>query len=169
LPPTENFASRDILSEDCAEPGPNLRTGRKYIPTAKTKLKRNQLAQYIRMRKLTPQSMRATRDRRLCDYLAAPGSLRTNSIAKAKMPMVKKPNGRGWPLKYDRQLIELARATNSLEFLAGQIKRSPAAVLRRARRLGISIDDSELSDKSKPSDRLRAAHFCVCSNPQDEG
>jgi hypothetical protein len=83
--------------------------------------------------------------------------------------MVKKPNRRGWPLKYDRQLIELARATNSLEFLAGQIKRSPAAVLRRARRLGISIDDSELSDKSKPSDRLRAAHFCVCSNPQDEG
>jgi threonine aldolase len=70
--------------------------------------------------------------------------------------MAKKPNGHGWPLEYDRQLIELARATNSLEVLAAQIKRSPAAVLKRARRLGISIN-SQTSGKSEPSDRLKAA------------
>jgi hypothetical protein len=53
-------------------------------------------------------------------------------------------------------LIELARATNSVEILAAQIKRSPAAVLKRARRLGIFIN-SQTSGKSGPSDRLKAA------------
>jgi len=98
----------------------------------------------------------ARRDRRL-RLSSGAGFIAHKFNCESEDAMLKKPNGRWWPLKYDRQLIELARATNSLEFLAGQIKRSPAAVLRRARRLGISIDDSELSDKSKPSDRRRTA------------
>jgi hypothetical protein len=90
-------------------------------------------------------------------FVAGSPSLRDKLLnCESVDAMAKKPNGRGWPLEYDRQLIELARATNSLEVLAAQIKRSPAAVLKRARRLGISIN-SQTSGKSKPSDRLKAA------------
>ena len=70
--------------------------------------------------------------------------------------MAKRSNGRGWPLRYDRQLTELAKVTNSLEVLVAALKRSPTAILKRARRLGISVEPNT-SVRSKPSERLRAS------------
>jgi hypothetical protein len=49
-------------------------------------------------------------------FVASSPSLRDKSLnCESVDAMAKKPNGRGWPLEYDRRLIELARATNSLE------------------------------------------------------
>jgi hypothetical protein len=44
-------------------------------------------------------------------------------------------------MKSDRELIELAE-TNTLEAIAEQLKRPPRAILRKAKRLGISIKRS---------------------------
>ena len=43
-----------------------------------------------------------------------------------------------WSMRGDRELIELAKS-QSLEAIAGKINRRPAAVLKRATRLGLSI------------------------------
>jgi hypothetical protein len=43
-----------------------------------------------------------------------------------------------WSMKNDRELIELAKS-QSLEAIAEKINRSPAFILKRAARLGLSI------------------------------
>ena len=43
-----------------------------------------------------------------------------------------------WSMKSDRELIELAKS-HSLEAIADKINRSPAFILKRAARLGLSI------------------------------
>jgi hypothetical protein len=43
-----------------------------------------------------------------------------------------------WSMKNDRELIELAKS-QSLEAIAEKIRRSPANVLEKAARLGLSI------------------------------
>jgi hypothetical protein len=43
-----------------------------------------------------------------------------------------------WSMKSDRELIQLAKS-KTLEAIADQIKRSPAFILKRAARLGLSI------------------------------
>jgi hypothetical protein len=45
---------------------------------------------------------------------------------------------RGWSMKSDRELIQLAKS-QTLEAIADQIQRSPAFILKRAARLGLSI------------------------------
>jgi hypothetical protein len=45
---------------------------------------------------------------------------------------------RRWSMKNDRELIELAKS-QSLEAIAEKIRRSPANVLEKAARLGLSI------------------------------
>ncbi len=43
-----------------------------------------------------------------------------------------------WSMKSDRELIQLAKS-QSLEAIAEKIQRSPAFILKRAARLGLSI------------------------------
>jgi hypothetical protein len=53
------------------------------------------------------------------------------------MPL--KPSIREWSaMKSDRELIELAR-TKTLHAIAEQLNRPPAAILKKAKRLGLSI------------------------------
>jgi hypothetical protein len=53
------------------------------------------------------------------------------------MPL--KPSDRGWnSMKSERELMELAK-TKTLEALVEQLNRSPAAILRKVARLGLSI------------------------------
>jgi hypothetical protein len=44
----------------------------------------------------------------------------------------------GWSMRSDRELIEIAKS-QTLEAIADQIQRSPAFILKRAARLGLSI------------------------------
>jgi predicted transcriptional regulator len=43
-----------------------------------------------------------------------------------------------WSMKHDRELILLAK-TNRLDAIADHLQRSPAYILKRAARLGLSI------------------------------
>jgi hypothetical protein len=43
-----------------------------------------------------------------------------------------------WSMKSDRELIQLAKS-RTLEAIADQLRRSPAYILKRAARLGLSI------------------------------
>lgn len=43
-----------------------------------------------------------------------------------------------WSMRHDRELIALAKSRN-LEAIAGQLQRSPAFIIKRAARLGLSI------------------------------
>jgi hypothetical protein len=52
--------------------------------------------------------------------------------------MILKPNAYTWSMKSDRELIRLAK-TRTLQVIADQLQRSPAYILRRAARLGLSI------------------------------
>jgi hypothetical protein len=53
--------------------------------------------------------------------------------------MPPEPSDRAWnSMKSDRELIELAK-THTLRTLAEQLQRPPAAILRKATRLGLSI------------------------------
>jgi hypothetical protein len=52
--------------------------------------------------------------------------------------MILKPNAHGWSMKSDRELIHLAK-TRTLQAIADQFQRSPAYILKRAARLGLSI------------------------------
>jgi hypothetical protein len=45
---------------------------------------------------------------------------------------------RMWSMKADRELIALSK-TKSLQGLADQFERSPASILKKAKRLGLSI------------------------------
>ena len=44
----------------------------------------------------------------------------------------------GWSMKSDRELIQLAKS-RTLDELALEVQRSPAFILKRAARLGLSI------------------------------
>jgi hypothetical protein len=52
--------------------------------------------------------------------------------------MNRKPNGRGWSLAHDRELIALAK-TKRLNAIAAHFRREPERILKTAARLGISI------------------------------
>jgi hypothetical protein len=52
--------------------------------------------------------------------------------------MAKKSTHAGWTLKYDRELIVLAK-THSLKAIAEKFDRPMATIVRRAARLGLSI------------------------------
>jgi hypothetical protein len=52
--------------------------------------------------------------------------------------MILKPNAHTWSMKSDRELIQLAK-TQTLQAIADQLQRSPAYILKRAARLGLSI------------------------------
>jgi transposase len=54
------------------------------------------------------------------------------------MPTPKNPTRAGWSLKYDRELIVLAK-THSLKAIAEKFDRPMATIVRRAARLGLSI------------------------------
>jgi hypothetical protein len=53
--------------------------------------------------------------------------------------MTRKRNARSWSMKSDRELIHLAK-TRTLHAIADHLQRSPAYVLKRAARLGLSIE-----------------------------
>jgi hypothetical protein len=44
----------------------------------------------------------------------------------------------GWSMRNDRELIQLAKA-RTVEAVADQLQRSPAHILKKAARLGLSI------------------------------
>jgi hypothetical protein len=52
--------------------------------------------------------------------------------------MAGKPRAAMWSMKHDRELILLAKM-NRLDAIANQMQRSPALILKRAARLGLSI------------------------------
>jgi hypothetical protein len=52
--------------------------------------------------------------------------------------MNRKPTGRGWAMKTDRELIALSK-TKTLEAIADHFQRPPTVILDRAKRLGLSI------------------------------
>jgi predicted transcriptional regulator len=52
--------------------------------------------------------------------------------------MARKLKVAGWSMKADRELIRLARS-QTLDELADEFQRSPAYILKRAARLGLSI------------------------------
>jgi hypothetical protein len=45
----------------------------------------------------------------------------------------------GWSMKSDRELIQLAKA-GTLEAIVDQLQRPPAHILKKAARLGLSIE-----------------------------
>jgi hypothetical protein len=57
-----------------------------------------------------------------------------------------KPNRWFWSMKSDRELIQLAK-TRTLQAIADQLQRSPAYILKRAARLGLSIKDRKAKGK----------------------
>jgi hypothetical protein len=52
--------------------------------------------------------------------------------------MARKVSAFPWSMKADRELIQLAKS-RTLETIADHLQRSPAYILKRAARLGISI------------------------------
>jgi hypothetical protein len=52
--------------------------------------------------------------------------------------MKRKPNGCGWSLAHDRELIALAKM-NRLNAIAAHFRREPERILKTTARLGISI------------------------------
>jgi hypothetical protein len=60
--------------------------------------------------------------------------------------MARKPKIGMWSMKRDRELIQLAK-TRTLQVIADQLQRSPAYVLKRAARLGLSIKGRKTKGK----------------------
>jgi hypothetical protein len=54
----------------------------------------------------------------------------------------------GWSMKTDRELIQLAKS-RTLEGIANHLQRSPAYVLKRAARLGLSIKRKARGNEGK--------------------
>ena len=52
--------------------------------------------------------------------------------------MARKQRGVGWSMKSDRELTQLAKS-QTLDEHADELQRSPAYILKRATRLGLSI------------------------------
>jgi len=55
-------------------------------------------------------------------------------------------NAHTWSMKGDRELIQLAK-TRTLQAIADQLQRSPAYILKRAARLGLSIKGRKAKGK----------------------
>jgi hypothetical protein len=53
----------------------------------------------------------------------------------------------GWSFKEQRQLIELAPASLSLEAISDRLKRSTASVLKKSVELGLSIEGQKAKGK----------------------
>jgi hypothetical protein len=53
-----------------------------------------------------------------------------------------KPNGRGWTMGMDRELIVLAK-TKTLQAIATHFQRETKDIMKKAKRLGLSIKGSE--------------------------
>jgi hypothetical protein len=63
--------------------------------------------------------------------------------------VTKRPKTR-WSFAEDRRLIQLARSLKSVEAVAAETKRTPANVVRTAKRLGVSLkSDARLKAKGK--------------------
>jgi hypothetical protein len=60
--------------------------------------------------------------------------------------MARKPKIGMWSMKSDRELIQLAKA-RALQAIADQLQRSPAYILKRAARLGLSIKGRKAKGK----------------------
>lgn len=60
--------------------------------------------------------------------------------------MVRKLAIVGWSMKNDRELIRLAKS-RTLEAIADQFQRSPAHILKKAARLGLSINGRKAKGK----------------------
>jgi hypothetical protein len=60
--------------------------------------------------------------------------------------MARKPKIGMWSMKTDRELIHLAK-TRTLQAIADQLQRSPAYILKRAARLGLSIKGRKAKGK----------------------
>jgi hypothetical protein len=60
--------------------------------------------------------------------------------------MARKPKIGMWSMKSDRELIQLAK-TRTLQTIADQFQRSPAYILKRAARLGLSINGRKAKGK----------------------
>jgi hypothetical protein len=56
---------------------------------------------------------------------------------------------RGWSLKDDRRVIELARASNTLEQIAKTMNRTPDRIRKVAMRLGVSVMSKATKKKAK--------------------
>jgi hypothetical protein len=56
--------------------------------------------------------------------------------------MTRKSHHRTWPLRLDRELIQLAK-TKALGAIVDQMQRSPAAIIKRASMLGLKIKGSK--------------------------
>jgi hypothetical protein len=59
---------------------------------------------------------------------------------------------RMWSMKTDRELIELAK-TKSLQTLVEHFRRTPESILRKAKRLGLSISRSAARHHTHPGTR----------------
>jgi hypothetical protein len=60
--------------------------------------------------------------------------------------MVRKPRAATWSMRHDRELITLAKSA-TLETIADKLQRPPAFILKRAARLGLSIQRREAKAK----------------------
>jgi hypothetical protein len=60
--------------------------------------------------------------------------------------MILKPNAYTWSMKSDRELIRMSK-TRTLQAIPDQIQRSPAYILKRAARLGLSIKGRKAKGK----------------------
>ena len=56
---------------------------------------------------------------------------------------------RGWSFKDDRRVIELARASNTLEQIAKTMNRTPDRIRKVAMRLGVSVMSKATKKKAK--------------------
>jgi hypothetical protein len=54
--------------------------------------------------------------------------------------MNRKPSRYGWSMELDRELMALAKSKR-LDVIADQLQRSPVAIIKRAARLGLAIND----------------------------
>jgi hypothetical protein len=63
-----------------------------------------------------------------------------------EVAMTLKPGARMWSMKSDRELIQLAK-TRTLQAIADHLQRSPAYILKRAARLGLSIKGRKAKGK----------------------
>jgi hypothetical protein len=61
--------------------------------------------------------------------------------------MIGKPKRGSWSFKEQRQLMELAAASQSLETVADRLGRPPATILKKAAQLGLSIKGQKAKGK----------------------
>jgi hypothetical protein len=76
---------------------------------------------------------------RICPYKFLEQPPGRHECAGRGVAMTRKRNARTWSMKSDRELIHLAKS-RTLQAIADHLQRSPAYVLKRAARLGLSIE-----------------------------